>query len=358
MKRVIFALFILCSISAYSQEVKTLSVVFGGDIMAHDDQLASAYYAEDSTWDFRMWFDEIDHLFQAADLCVANLEVPLGVKPYKGYPSFGSPLEFARDLKSAGFNLLMTANNHSSDRQRAGIIRTCEILDSLEIPNTGMWVSKDEREKRTPLIIEKNGFRLAFLNYTYGTNGSPHPDLISHMLEYQMKSDIEFAKTKSPDKVIVFLHWGKEYQSFPTEKQKQLVEKLYDWGADYIIGAHPHVIQPIEWTKDTDKERFVAWSLGNVISNMYFKRTDGGVLLNMQLEKHGDEVNIASASYVLMYVYKYLDENEHIQYRLLPMHEYLDQQHYFKVDSYEKMLRYKSLAEPVMEHNVNVPAWP
>ncbi len=358
MKKGLTFIAILLALAGLSQEKQRLNLVFGGDIMVHDDQLKSAWYKEDSSWNFRLWFDEIDHLFQAADLCIANLEVPMGVKPFRGYPSFGSPAALATDLKDAGFNVLMTSNNHSSDRQKAGIISTREILDSLEIINTGVWKSKTQREELTPLIIEENGFRLAFLNYTYGTNAAPFPELISHSIESEIKQDIELAKSKNIDKIFVFMHWGLEYQSFPSASQKKLAEMMFDWGADYIIGSHPHVIQPIEWTKQDDNERFIAWSLGNVISNMYFKRTDGGALLQMQLEKSNGEVKIASASYLLMYVYKYLDENQQIQYRLLPIHEYIGQEHFFKDDSYDKMLKYKSLADPVMKHNVNVPAWP
>ena len=176
-------------------------------------------------------------------------------------------------------------------------------------------------------------------------------------MESYIKADIKAARAENPDKVIVCMHWGKEYQSFPTDDQRALAQKMYNWGADYIIGSHPHVIQPMEWEKTGEKERFVAWSLGNLISNMYFKRTDGGALLHLQLERKGDDVIISEAGYILVYVYKYLDEDQHIQYRLLPMHEYLDQPGYFRDDSFEKMLKYRSLAMPVMEHNINVPEW-
>lgn len=348
---------LLLTLFALSVQAQKLDLLFAGDVMAHDDQLASAWYAEDSTWNFEIWFSEIEHIFKSADYCIGNLEVPLGVKPYKGYPSFGSPAEFAIDLKACGFNVLLTSNNHASDRKERGIIRTVEILDSLDIPHTGTWKSKEDREEETPLILEKNGFRIAVLNYTYGTNGSPYPKLISHMIESYMKADIKKAKELNPDKIIVCMHWGTEYQSYPTDAQKSLADKMYEWGADYIIGSHPHVIQPMEWTQTDDGERFVAWSLGNLISNMYFKRTDGGALLHLQLEKEGDDVVISEAGYILVYVYKFLDENEHIQYRLLPMHEYLEMPEYFKDDSYEKMLKYRSLAMPVMKHNINVPEW-
>lgn len=348
---------ILFSAVVISVSAQKLDLLFAGDIMAHDDQLASAYYPEDSSWNFRVWFDEIDHIFKSADFCIGNLEVPIGVKPYKGYPSFGSPIKFAVDLQNAGFNVLLTSNNHASDRRKKGIIRTVEVLDSIGILHTGTWKSKQERIDNTPLIIEKNGIKLALLNYTYGTNNSPYPKLISHQMESYIKADIEKAKSMNPDKVVVCMHWGKEYKDFPGKSQKALAEKMYQWGADYIIGGHPHVIQPMEWYKEQQKERFVAWSLGNLISNMYFKRTDGGAMLYLQLEKINDEVKIVAANYLLVYVYKYLDNNNHIQYRLLPMHEYVNHPNYFKDDSYEKMIKYRNLALPVMEHNVNVSEW-
>lgn len=356
-RKIIFGVLLLWSITVAAQnDTSRIDLLFSGDIMAHDDQLASAWYPEDSTWNFHIWFSEIEHILKSADLCIGNLEVPLGVKPYKGYPSFGSPAEFAEDLKKSGYDLLFTSNNHASDRREAGVINTNIILDSLGFMHTGTWKSKADRNEKTPLIVEKNGFKFAFLNYTYGTNGSPHPKLISHAIESYIRADINKAKSLNPDKIIVCMHWGTEYKSFPSDAQKALTQKMYSWGADYIIGSHPHVLQPFEWEND-GKDRFVAYSLGNFISNMYFKKTDGGALLHLELEKCGDEVKIVEAKYILVYVDKYLDENQHIQYRLLPIHEYLDQEQYFKDDSYQKMLNYKALAEPVMKHNVNVPAW-
>src|SRR6056297_3666238 len=282
---------LLAGIMTAAQDDGRVDLLFAGDIMTHGDQLRSAYYPEDSSWNFKVWFEDIDHLLKAADFTIGNLETPLGVKPFKGYPSFGAPKKLGLDLKQAGFNVLVTANNHAFDRGKAGCISTLDMLDSLQVLCTGTWRSDEERRQTTPLMLEKDGIRIAVLNYSYGSNAWPVPGMMGWINEVRMKEEIEAAKGKNPDKVLVFMHWGNEYQSFPSSKQKNLKTKLTDWGADYIIGAHPHVLQPMEWEQDSKDERFVAWSLGNLISNMYFKRTDGGALLHLQLRRENGEVS-------------------------------------------------------------------
>jgi poly-gamma-glutamate capsule biosynthesis protein CapA/YwtB (metallophosphatase superfamily) len=357
MKQILPAILLLMTNFVYSQMDTTyVNLVFVGDIMAHDNQLASALQ-NDSSWDFSTWFMEIDHILGSADLCAGNLEQPLGIEPYKGYPSFSSPAQYAVDLKQAGFDLLFTSNNHASDRKRKGVIKTVQILDSLEIFQTGTWVSEMQRDTTTPLMINVKGLQLAFLNYTYGTNGDIYHDLISYIDERLIKSDIERAKALNPDKIIVSLHWGKEYQTYPEEGQKALAKKIFSWGADYIIGAHPHVVQPVEWIKTDSSESLIAWSLGNFVSNMSVPNTDGGLVLNLRLRKIGEIVQIEDVNYMLVYVYKYVDENQRIQYRLIPVHEFIDQKQYFVDGKYDKMIRFKELATEILKQNKNVLNW-
>ncbi len=349
-------LVLLVCMSAYGQKNDTsLTLLFTGDIMVHDDQLKSAWYPDDSAWNFHVWFEDVQDILQSADFCIGNLEQPLGVKPYKGYPSFGSPGVLAEDLKKAGFNVLLTANNHAFDRRSKGLKKTIEILDSLKIQHTGTFISQETRQKKIPLILEKNGFKLALLNYTYGSNYNADNTMLSVMQEDVVRKEFESAKKCNPDKIIAVMHWGNEYKSFPNAVQKQWKDSLLHWGADYIIGAHPHVLQPMEWHNSEDNETFVAWSLGNFISNMYFKRTDGGALLHLILSRENGEVHISDAAYDLVYVYKYRDDNQHIQYRLRPVQRFMDKRNAFKADAYDKMIKYKTLADTVMKHNTNVP---
>ncbi|MEA3447627.1 MAG: CapA family protein [Bacteroidota bacterium] len=355
MKAIItFILFMLC-FSAFGQKNdSSLNLIFTGDIMVHGDQLKSAWYADDTAWNFRVWFEDVEGILQDADFCIGNLEQPLGVKPFKGYPSFGSPVKLAVDLKNAGFDVLLTANNHAFDRRKKGVIKTIDVLDSLGIHHTGTFKSQKDRTFKVPLVLEKNGIRLAVLNYAYGSNYNADETMLSVMKTDFVKKEVEAAKILHPDKIVAVMHWGNEYKSFPNDVQKQWKDSLLLWGVDYIIGAHPHVLQPMKWDNSAENESFVAWSLGNFISNMYFKRTDGGALLHLTLSRQNGEVSISDAAYDLMYVYKYRDDNQHIQYRLRPVQMFMDKRDAFKADSYDKMIKYKSFADTVMKHNINV----
>ncbi|MFO7790812.1 MAG: CapA family protein, partial [Bacteroidales bacterium] len=291
MKCIITLISLVFCFSAIGQKNdSSLNLLFAGDIMVHDDQLKSAWYPDDSTWNFRVWFKDVEQMLQNADFCIGNLEQPLGVKPYKGYPSFGSPVDLAVDLKNAGFDVLLTANNHAFDRGKKGVVKTIDVLDSLDIHHTGTFKSQKDRTVKVPLVLEKNGIRLAVLNYTYGSNNNADETMLSVMKTDVVKKEIEAANILHPDKIVAVMHWGNEYKSFPNNVQKQWKDSLLLWGVDYIIGAHPHVLQPMEWDNSAEKESFVAWSLGNFISNMYFKRTDGGALLHLTLSRQNGEV--------------------------------------------------------------------
>ena len=125
------------------------------------------------------------------------LEVTLGGKPYKGYPAFSAPDEYLTAIHNAGFNVLITANNHSLDRGRKGLERTIQLIDSLKIPHAGTYLNAEERENKYPLLLEKKGFRIAILNYTYGTNGIPvtPPNIVNYIDTTIISKDIEASKT-------------------------------------------------------------------------------------------------------------------------------------------------------------------
>jgi poly-gamma-glutamate synthesis protein (capsule biosynthesis protein) len=194
-------------------------------------------------------------------------------------------------------------------------------LDSLQIAHTGTFKDSLSREEQTPLMVEKNGFRLAILNYTYGTNGIavPKPNVVNHLDTAVMRRDLEKAKNLNPDVVIVFTHWGGEYQSLPSKNQNNLADFCFKNGATLVIGAHPHVVQPMEWRKD--KNQFVAYSLGNYISGQRKRYTDGGAMAYLEIEKisyaaDSAHVTIDSAGYYLAWVYRTVDS--HKDYYLLP----------------------------------------
>lgn len=265
-----------------------ITLLFAGDLMQHKAQLDAAR-TDKGTYDFSSCFSLVKEQISKADIAIANLEVTIGGKPYGGYPAFCAPDEYLYAVKEAGFDILLTANNHCLDRGKKGLERTILMLDSLQIPYTGTYTNKEERNRRYPLLIEKNGFRIALLNYTYGTNGlePSSPNIVNYIDKRIMKQDIDTARSWQPDAIIACMHWGIEYQSLPNREQRQLAEWLLKQGVSHIIGSHPHVIQPMELRTDsiTGRQHTIVYSLGNFISNMSKVNTDGGLIFTLELEK-------------------------------------------------------------------------
>jgi poly-gamma-glutamate synthesis protein (capsule biosynthesis protein) len=289
--------------------------------MGHDSQINSAYDPSKKQYDYSSCFQFVKPYIQAADVAIANLEVTLAGRPYKGYPQFSSPDALAVTMKDIGFDALVTANNHCVDRGKKGLERTVRVLDSLDIPHAGTFKDTAARTKDTPLMIYKNGFSIALLNYTYGTNGLPvyKPNVVNLIDTAVIGRDLKKAKEAKPDFIIVFTHWGTEYQSLPSKFQKDVTEFCFRKGAMIVIGAHPHVIQPMEWRKD--RNQFVAYSLGNFVSGQRNRYTDGGSMAYLELQKvrfstDSAITTIDTAGYYLQWVRRTVDQYK--DYYVLP----------------------------------------
>jgi len=360
MKHPVLTIF-LCSIFQWcsAQDTTRLSLLFVGDIMGHDSQIAAAYNAQTKTYDYASCFQFVKPYIEAADLAIGNLEVTLAGTPYKGYPQFSSPDELALTLRETGFDALVTANNHCVDRGKKGLERTVEMLDSFKIPHTGTFVEEVNRLNDYPLILEKNGFKLALLNYTYGTNGLPvyKPNIVNLLDTAVIRKDLLKAKDQKPDAIIVFTHWGTEYQSLPSSYQKFFTEFCFKHGAKLVIGAHPHVIQPMEWRKETDQ--FVAYSLGNFVSGQRKRYTDGGAMAYVELKKISFKpdsafTSIDSTGYSLEWVYRTVTQKG---YYIIPGEKYENDSIPFVKDLASQQaaeLFLKDSRELYKKHNLNV----
>lgn len=280
-------LFFSNSSTLYGQQQITL--LFAGDLMQHKEQINAARTA-DGTYDYTPCFADVCSRIGNADLAIANLETTFAHTPYTGYPAFNSPDEYLYAIRDAGFDVLLTANNHCLDRRQKGLERTIRLLDSLHIPHTGTYRTAEERSKRYPLFLLKKGFRIALLNYTYGTNGirPTPPNRVNYIDKDSILQDINIARAWQPDVIIACMHWGNEYQSLPNAEQRQLADWLLQRGVTHVIGSHPHVIQPIEIRTDSlgGSKHAIVYSLGNFISNMSRANTDGGLIFTMTLEKN------------------------------------------------------------------------
>ncbi len=283
-KTLLFATSLLCS-GLLSAQTDTLRLLFVGDVMGHTPQIKSAE-VRPGVYDYHDPFKFVAPFIQQADLAIGNLEVTLpGKPPYKGYPMFRSPDALADGLKDAGFDVLVTANNHSNDSRGAGVISTIETLRNAGFWQTGTFKNEKERSVFYPLILYKNDFKLALLNYTYGTNGIPTeaPTIVNLIDTVQIAKDLAEARARKPHFIIVMMHWGLEYQLTENNDQRAIARFLIRNGADLIIGAHPHVVQPIREEEVGGKKVVVAYSLGNFISNQQQPHTDGGIMFQVEL---------------------------------------------------------------------------
>lgn len=323
----------LFSISAFNLQAQSntdtvsLDLLFVGDIMGHDSQIASAEVVKDSMYDYTPCFEWVRPIIQEADLAIGNLELTLpGKPPYKGYPRFRSPDDLALALRHAGFDVLVTSNNHSNDGGKMGVINTILTLDDYYFYHTGTFQNQQIRDAYYPLIIYKGPFKLAILNYTYGTNGLPTkaPTIVNEIDENQIEKDMAEAEALGPDAIIVVMHWGQEYQLNENREQQKLTDKIFDWGADLVIGAHPHVIQPVKTRplpKDENKTGLVAYSLGNFISGQRKTNTDGGLMLEVTLKKALSTGSTFVDTHNYIPVWRYIEKGEDktSTYRLIPI---------------------------------------
>jgi poly-gamma-glutamate capsule biosynthesis protein CapA/YwtB (metallophosphatase superfamily) len=282
-------LFVLSQLSAQDK----LKMIFVGDIMGHGPQIESAAIEPNKLYDYSPCFRFIAPLLEQSDLAIGNLELTLpGKPPYTGYPTFKSPDELPLALRAAGFDLLVTANNHSNDGGLIGVQNTIKTLEKNGFYQTGTFIDSSHRAALYPLIVYKGNFKLAFLNYTYGTNGIPNhkPSVVNLIDEKAIKADIDAAKAHKPDAIITVVHWGDEYQLAENERQRALAQKMLTWGSTMVIGAHPHVVQPIknyplQEANGVARNGLVVYSMGNFISAQTKTYTDIGLMVEIELEK-------------------------------------------------------------------------
>lgn len=321
------ALCLLASRPAFSQ-TDTLRLLFAGDIMGHMPQIQSAATGK-GEYDYTPCFRYIEPIIKQADLAIGNLELTLpGKPPYTGYPMFRSPDALARALKDAGFDILVTANNHSNDSRGAGVVSTLETLRKLGFQQTGTFRDQRDRSTTYPLMVYKNGFKIALLNYTYDTNGIPtEPPTVVNLIDTAlMQADLAEARARKPHYIIVVMHWGIEYQLKENTEQQRLARLLVRNGVDMVIGAHPHVVQPIrkervKMPNGTEKEAVVVYSMGNFISNQRQPNTDGGILFQVDLlkTKGSPEVRVGRHGYIPVWRYIHKPAGGKATYYALPV---------------------------------------
>ncbi len=316
----------------------TATVLNTGDILIHENVLNGARQ-DDGSYNFSNFFKVAKSYITAADYAVANLEVTLGGEaagPYKGYPNFNCPDSLLGFLKADGFDMLLTANNHSLDNGLAGMKRTVQQIKTTGLDFLG---TKETTEDPTYIVKDINGIKVGMVCYTYGTNASANgaSELINYFSSANLQSFyteaqavIDNMKQNGAEAIVFYMHWGNEYHTTPNTYQKAAAQQLCNMGVDVIVGAHPHVLQPIELihSEDSQNTTVCLYSMGNSISNQRIVEmsgvcetghTEDGVLFNYTFTKDSDgDVSLTAVDIIPTWVDRW-GKSGNYQYTMYPL---------------------------------------
>ena len=326
------------------------SVFMVGDALIH-----SAVYEDarksDGSYDFKPMLAAIKPISSKYDIVYYNQETVLGGKELglSNYPMFNSPQEVGDAFIDAGFNTVSLATNHTMDKGERGVLASVDYWKKQKnVAWSGQWSSEEERTESVSKVYEVNNIKYAFISYTIWNNGLPTPYGKSYLNnEYspeKAKADIESVRDKV-DFVIVAMHWGTEY-SFKTDyKQDEIAAYLSNLGVDLIIGAHPHVVQTVEYINDN--KTFVIYSLGNFISDQ--NDVDNFTGLAMEVTLHNKvniddsvEKSVINPKAQLVYTTTVKRGGVNHQFKVVPYPQLSDSQLYNKNANYEK---YKNIVK-------------
>jgi len=283
--------------------VSTLAVC--GDVMSHMPLTNDVYDPASQSYDYTRVLAGAQPYVSGADYAVANFETTMAGGPnYSGFPFFNSPDGLARSVKDAGFDLMLTANNHCLDKHFSGLTRTLDVMDEMGLAHVGTSRTQEEQDNGI-YVADVGRISVAFLGFTYGTNGLPLPKDAPFAVNIfntdymttlstpdwdMLAAELDQAKALQADLIAVMIHWGVEYQTAANSYQQEMAEFLLKNGADMILGGHSHVPQPagmqtVTLDDGTEHTGFVSYSLGNFISTQNDPLTDTTAILTLELTK-------------------------------------------------------------------------
>ena len=295
-------------VAVTDQEVlgQEIRIMAHGDLLYHDLIYMSARQ-EDGSYDFQENFEKVKPWFDKADLLVGDFEGTISPDyPLAGYPLFNAPPQVVTAIKGAGYQVLDLAHNHILDSGLEGLVSTASSFNSVGIDTIGVF-AKQDRANSPILIKEIKGIKVAFLAYSYGFNGleanltaEEYKDRLADLDEKGIKADLARAEELA-DFTIVMPQMGVEYNLQPTEEQVSLYHKMVDWGADLVLGGHPHVIEPAEVMEKDGQKKLIIYSMGNFLSNQRLETTEDiwterGLLMDVRLERTKQGVVIKDAT--------------------------------------------------------------
>ena len=292
---------IFCFVIVRPCNAGTLRLAFIGDIMVHLPQLEAAWNRADKTYDFLPQVALMKRVLSRSDIVAGNLETTLasGIRGFTGYPCFNSPDSLLTALKEIGLSVLTTANNHCMDSGAAGAVRTARVIDEHGFFRVGVRLKEDTANA---LRVEKNDVNVTFLSYTYGTNGIRVPSdssiVVPLIQSDTFSGDIARARRNRNDLLVAAFHFGPEYAVTPSKEQKTVAALALRSGADVIFGTHPHVLQPIQISRNskTGRLRVAAYSLGNFLSSQRTEPRDRSCVLLVDVKTESDRSSITKVA--------------------------------------------------------------
>jgi poly-gamma-glutamate synthesis protein (capsule biosynthesis protein) len=330
------------------EETESATIAVGGDVVMHTGLNTEAQTGD--TYDYKPIFGTIADDIAGADYAVCSLVTTFsGGTDYSSYPLFRSPDSLAASLAGVGFDLVNTATSHAVDSYKAGIDNTLDVLDSAGLAHVGTYRTQAERDAAHGITtVALNGISVAFLSYTCDTNQIPvagfeyavnccTTDYLSGAatVNYDLiAEDMSAARESGADIIFVFMSWGDEFETAPSDLQNELADYLFKQGADVIVGGHTRVPQPMETREVTDvdgntKTGYICYSLGNLISCQNDAYTNISAIMNITLSKGVDSGNawVSDVSYKPIYMvdlYDYSINDYGWHYRLADLHAAID----------------------------------
>lgn len=312
-----------------TKKENTVSLNLVGDLMCETFCQQSCIY--DNSYFFKDCFSLVKNVLSDADFVVGNLETTISEHhPYMGKASklnggynCNSPIEFLEAIQYAGFNILVAANNHNLDAQKQGHLDTIKHIEEFGFSYTGIF--KNEKQPRF-LIKEKNGIKIGFLSYYTEHNKISHnftsDEIAIFFNKYnkqQVEDDVHKLKELGADYIICYIHWGKERVHTPTPYQKQVAKELAVAGVDYIIGSHPHALQPYDEISVNNKIVPVIYSLGNFLSSSRLGQcTRDTIILQLQLSKRENGCYLTQNTYIPCQIFDWFEGRNYPIIPLLP----------------------------------------
>lgn len=327
--------------------VATATVSAQGDLLMHKPVFDTCRNS-DGSYDFSSIFQYTKELVSSYDYAIANLETTFGGDdyPYQGNPAFNCPDGLADTVVDTGYDMLLTANNHSGDTMGPGIIRTVELVRSKGLATLGSQLNGDEPKYD---IVEVNGIRIGMVCYTWAFSGNGSTFSLNGLTPVKDEGQMNYFTNSNPDKLyteagqimeqmksdgaevtMMFIHWGQEYQLTENAAQNTMAQKLCDMGFDVIVGGHPHVVQPMELlesTVDPEHKTICIYSLGNAVSNQRLgnisaigtAHTEDGIVFTVTFEKYSDGRVYVSGTGVLPTWVNMHSNNGSREYNILPL---------------------------------------